>query len=169
MTRPRLIPLTLLVLLPLTASNGFGASDDRTALGRYVAAPDPSYRYELVSTLPSNGVTVSVLRLTSQTWLTEKEVDHPDWQHWLTVVRPSKVNSSTGLLFITGGGRDRAAPKAPDRNLAGVAMATGTVRFSGEERNVSAKSSSFHEKTKMSSALVASPGSASGRKTRRND
>lgn len=100
------------------------ASSPPTALDRYVAAPDPSYRYEVVNTL-RDGATV--LRLTSQTWLTEKEVDHPVWQHWLTVVRPGEVKSSTALLFITGGSRERAAPKAPDRNLLAIAKATGTV------------------------------------------
>jgi PhoPQ-activated pathogenicity-related protein len=98
-----------------------------TALDRYVAAPDPTYRYELVAKLPGDGVTGYVLRLTSQTWLTEQEVDHPVWQHWLTVLVPSKVASSTALLFITGGSRDRAAPTSPDRNLAAVAMATRSV------------------------------------------
>src|SRR5215204_352464 len=85
----------------------------QTALDRYVAEPDPSYRYELVDTLVGGGFSASVLRMTSQTWLTEKEVDHPVWQHWLTVVRPAKVGSAKALLFITGGGRDRGAPKSP--------------------------------------------------------
>ena len=62
---------------------------EQTALDRYVAAPDPTYAYKLHATLPADGVTASVLRLTSQTWLTEKEVDHPVWEHWLTVIRPA--------------------------------------------------------------------------------
>lgn len=98
-----------------------------TALDHYVAAADPNYRYELVTTLPGDGFTASVLRMTSQTWLTEKEVDHPVWEHWLTVIRPSEVKSSTALLFISGGGRGRAAPRSPDDNLAAVAIATRSV------------------------------------------
>jgi PhoPQ-activated pathogenicity-related protein len=125
MTPARAICLAALVLLaplPLRA-----ASDDRTALDRYVTAPDPSYHYDVVSSASADGMTATVLRLTSQTWLTEKEVDHPVWQHWLTVVRPANVGSSKALLFISGGGRDRPAPRAPDGNLVMIAKATNTV------------------------------------------
>ena len=100
---------------------------EQTALDRYVAAPDPSYRYHPVSTTSGDGLTTTVLRMTSQTWLTEKEVDHPVWEHWLTVVRPAKVASSKALLFITGGSRDRGAPPIDRPKLAAVAMASGSV------------------------------------------
>ena len=128
--RPRRHRVVWVVLLLLWARSARGAGDDTfapTALDRYVAAPDATFRYDLVHTLPGDGFTTSVLRLTSQTWLTEKEVDHPVWQHWLTVIRPGKVTSPKALLFIGGGGRDRAAPKSADKNLAGIALATGTV------------------------------------------
>ena len=119
--------VSLVSLLAVLSIAPYARADDQTALDRYVAAPDPSYGYKLVTTLPGDGLTASVLRLTSQTWLTEKEVDHPVWEHWLTVIRPSKVTTTKALLFITGGGRDRAAPRSPDRNLAMIAQATGSV------------------------------------------
>ena len=103
------------------------ASSPPTALDRYVATADPTYRYELVTKLPGDAFTAYVLHLTSQTWLTEKEVDHPVWQHWLTVLVPAKVSSSKALLFITGGSRDRSPPSSPDHNLAAVALATQSV------------------------------------------
>ena len=56
-----------------------------TALDRYVAAPDSSYRYQLVATLPGAGCTAYVIELTSQTWRTRSEVDRSVWKHWLTV------------------------------------------------------------------------------------
>ena len=99
----------------------------QTALDRYVAAPDPSYRYEVVNNTPVGALTVSVLRMTSQTWLTEKEVDHPAWQHWLTIVRPTELKTNKCLLFIGGGSRTRAAPRSPDKNLVAIAQATGSV------------------------------------------
>lgn len=102
-------------------------AQDQTALDRYVAAADPSYRYRLVNTTPGDGFTASVLRLTSQTWLTEKEVDHPVWEHWLTIIRPARVTSSKALLFITGGSRERGAPKSPDKMLSAIAVATNSV------------------------------------------
>jgi PhoPQ-activated pathogenicity-related protein len=98
-----------------------------TALDRYIAAADPSYGFKVNSTFSADGLTATVLRMTSQTWLTEKEVDHPVWEHWLTIVRPAKVASPTALLFITGGSRDRGAPTSVDKNLAAVAKATNCV------------------------------------------
>ena len=44
---------------------------EKTALDRYVAAPDPNYKYELVSTTPGAGFTTYVLDLTSQQWRTK--------------------------------------------------------------------------------------------------
>jgi len=40
----------------------------RTALDRYVEAPDPSYRHELVSTFTGSGYTAFVIDMTSQSW-----------------------------------------------------------------------------------------------------
>jgi hypothetical protein len=37
-----------------------------TALDRYVAVPDPSYRYELIETIPGDGYTAHVLEMTSR-------------------------------------------------------------------------------------------------------
>ena len=57
-----------------------------TALDRYVAAPDPSYRYQLIETIPGDGYATHVLEMTSQRWRDEAEVDRPLWKHWLTVI-----------------------------------------------------------------------------------
>ncbi len=103
------------------------ASDAQTALDRYVAKPDPSYRYELIQESQVEGCAVYLLRLTSQTWLTTNEVDRPVWKHWLTVIKPPEVISATGLLFIAGGNNEKPAPKAPDGNLVKAAIATKTV------------------------------------------
>src|SRR5271169_632149 len=76
---------------------------DETALDRYVAAPDPSYRYELISTEVGDAYTASGLEMTSQRWRPAAEVDRPIWKHWLTIVRPEHVTTDTGLLVISGG------------------------------------------------------------------
>src|SRR4051812_37318240 len=116
------ILFTWVVTLPLPAS-----VEGETALDRYVAAPDPSYAYRVETTLPGDGYTAAVLRMTSQTWLSEKEVDHPVWEHWLTIVRPASIRSEKALLFITGGSRDRGAPRSVDPMLAAIAKATQSV------------------------------------------
>ena len=61
-----------------------------TALDRYVAAPDPNFAWKVVRELPAEGATATLIEMTSQKWLTEKEVEQPLWTHWLTVVRPEQ-------------------------------------------------------------------------------
>jgi PhoPQ-activated pathogenicity-related protein len=102
-------------------------ADEQTALDRYVAAPDPTYGYTLVDTIRGAGQTTYVLELTSQKWLTEKEVDRPVWKHWLTIVRPDEVKSSKALMMIAGGANDRPAPKAAPIALSVAAANTGSV------------------------------------------
>ena len=102
-------------------------SAKETALDRYVAKPDSSYSYKLVSKKDVEGGTVYVLEMTSQQYLTTNEVDRPIWKHWMTITRPNEVTSSTGLLFIGGGGNDRPAPSGPDGNIARIAAETKSV------------------------------------------
>ena len=78
-----------------------------TALDRYVAAPDPSYRYELIETIPGGGYATHVLEMTSQRWRDEKEVDRPLWKHWLTIIEPEQVATGTALLIVGGGSNER--------------------------------------------------------------
>ena len=103
------------------------AEDSRTALDRYVAAPDPAYSYKLVDTIKGAGHTGYVLEMTSQSWLTEKEVDKPVWKHWMTIVRPDEVGTSKAMLMISGGSNARPAPKTISPIIAQVAINTKSV------------------------------------------
>lgn len=103
------------------------ASEQQTALDRYVAAPDTNYTYRLVRTIPSDGYTTFVLDMTSQAWLTTKEVDQPIWKHWVVIVKPDNVTSSKSLLFIGGGKNDSPPPDKADSKLVPIAKATKTV------------------------------------------
>src|SRR5689334_18557666 len=75
----------------------------RPALDRYGKAPDTNYSFRLATTTNGEGYTAYQIDMISQAWLTTNEVARPLWQHWLTVVKPDKVSSTTGLLFINGG------------------------------------------------------------------
>src|SRR5688572_23249610 len=98
-----------------------------TALDRYVAAPDSSFAWKVLRELPAEGATATLLEMTSQKGLTEKEVERPLWTHWLTVVRPAAVTSDIGFLFITGGSLDRQPPARPPAWMIDLARDTGTV------------------------------------------
>ena len=100
---PWLLALGLLVLPPARAADTLRTGATQTALDRYVAAPDPSFRWKKVGESRRDGVTITVIDLVSQTWLTPAEVDKPEWRHWLVLVRPDTVTSSTALLMLSGG------------------------------------------------------------------
>jgi PhoPQ-activated pathogenicity-related protein len=124
---------------------GLARGEDYTALDRYIAAPDPSYRYAMVRTLPAQGLTIYQLDMVSQTWLTSAEVDRTEWHHWVTVFKPDQVNTSTALLVIDGGS-NTASPSTPDPVTSLLAAQAGAVvidlgqvpnqplRFAGEDQ-----------------------------------
>jgi len=98
-----------------------------TALDRYVARPDTNYNYKLVKTIPGRGQTTFVLEMTSQAWLTTNEVKQPIWKHWLMIVKPDKVTSTTALLFISGGSIHRSPPGSANGMSIKTAVATKSV------------------------------------------
>jgi PhoPQ-activated pathogenicity-related protein len=103
------------------------ALHQRTALDRYVAAPDPSFRYRLARTFPGSGYAAYLLELISQRWRDATEVDRPLWQHWLTVVAPEEIATDVALLVIGGGSNAREPPARVNPLLAMAAMAARSV------------------------------------------
>ncbi|MBI5092499.1 MAG: PhoPQ-activated pathogenicity-related family protein [Candidatus Hydrogenedentes bacterium] len=98
-----------------------------TALDTYVHAPDSHYSFTLDSTIPGDGYKAYVLSMTSQQYRTEKEVNRPIWTHWVTIIKPDKVATNKGLLYIGGGDVDKPAPTKVDPVLASIAVATQSV------------------------------------------
>lgn len=109
----------LLAALPALAAE--------TALDRYVKAPDPTYSYRIANTIHGDGYTLYVVDLTSQTWRKPSEVDRPLWKHWLTIVKPDRVEGTTGYLFLTGGSTKDAAPAKANEAYVEIATTTHTV------------------------------------------
>ena len=113
--------------LALSAAVAADRAGKLTGLDKYVQAPDPNYKYELVRTIPGEGFTSYVLEMTSQQWRTAEEVDRPIWKHWLTIIRPNQLSGTTGFLFITGGSnKDKASDKPSPQNI-DTAMTSHTV------------------------------------------
>ena len=110
----------ILLAFPLLAAE--------TALDRYVRKPDASYHYDVTGVLPcSGGCTATLLDMTSQTWRKPEEVDRTVWKHWVTVVKPAKVTTSTALLFITGGANDGRPRTAVDAMMTMLANESGAL------------------------------------------
>jgi PhoPQ-activated pathogenicity-related protein len=110
----------------ISAWAGPARGSEQTALDRYVAAPDPTYHYGLINTDAGDGYTADLLEMTSQQWRTAAEVDRPVWKHWLTIVRPQTVTTSTGLLIVSGGSNEKPPPKI-NPLLTQLALATNSV------------------------------------------
>ncbi len=119
--------LALLLCLVVPLAVGSAASVQETALDRYIAKPDASYAWKLVNTIAGEGYKGYVLELTSQTWRTEAEVDRPVWKHWLTVVKPEKLTTSKGLLFIGGGSNREPMPTTISARLSLFALESHSV------------------------------------------
>jgi PhoPQ-activated pathogenicity-related protein len=119
---------------------------DYTALDRYVAAPDPSFRYSLNRTVNYAGITAYQLDMVSQTWLTTAEVDRPEWRHWVTIYKPDQVATNPVVLFIDGGSNSNTPP-TPDLVMMLLAIRAGAIvvdlgqvpneplRFAGETQS----------------------------------
>jgi PhoPQ-activated pathogenicity-related protein len=106
----------------------------QTALDRYVAKPDSNYKWRLVNAVKGDGHTTYIVDMTSQSWRTTNEVNHPLWQHWLTIVKPDQVTSTTGLLFISGGSNKKEPPAKADASF--ISIATDSSTIVTELRNV---------------------------------
>jgi PhoPQ-activated pathogenicity-related protein len=80
-----------------------------------------------VRTIKEDGLTTYVIEMTSQTWLTTKEVDRPLWKHWVIVAKPDQVKSNKGLMYITGGGNGGGPPEKGEDMMKQIAKATNSV------------------------------------------
>ncbi len=128
-TRPRKVAFCLLsfVLLFLGASSS-SAAVKSTALDAYVHAPDNHYHYELIQETRHTGYTLYLLHMTSQKWRKSSDVNRTLWQHWVTIYKPSKVTSTTGMLLITGYSNDGHRPDPDvDPMLASLATLSHSV------------------------------------------
>lgn len=113
--------------LLLLAVSLVSAAPKQTALDRYVAAPDSSFKYSVVKKTETATGTVTVLDMTSQTWRKPDEINRTEWRHWVNIARPAKLTSSIAFLFITGGSNLSPTPGAMDPRLLQIAESLGAV------------------------------------------
>lgn len=97
-----------------------------TGLDDYVAKPDDSYAWQVVSRRDSADGQFFVIQLTSQTWQTE-DVAPGIWKHWLKVCVPKNAIGPLGMLFISGGSHDETPPTQPAAELLAIAKETSSV------------------------------------------
>jgi PhoPQ-activated pathogenicity-related protein len=96
-------------------------------LKEYVYAIDEAFRYEITETIKGGNWTEYRIKMVSGTWLTEEEVDHPEWWHWLTMVVPENVLESESMMYISGGSTKDTLPGPTEASLIKAAVATGSI------------------------------------------
>lgn len=96
-------------------------------LKTYVESPDKAFRYDIVETVRGEAWTEYRVYLVSGTWLTEAEVDEPQWWHWLTMVVPDDLRETESLMHIGGGWRGDTIPIEANEEMIRAALATGSV------------------------------------------
>jgi PhoPQ-activated pathogenicity-related protein len=99
----------------------------RTAFDDYIAKPDATYQWKLAKKVAGPDYTTFMLELTSQTWRSQPEVDRPVWKHWLTIVKPNKVDFDTAFLRIGGGANGGPPPARADAASVAMALKTNSV------------------------------------------
>ena len=119
------------VLLILMSAATFSAEQQAgfnlTALDHYVKEPDPNYSYSIIKTIGHEDYDTFIIEMTSQKWLTEEEVNHPLWEHYMVIVAPTQLRSDIGFLTITGGSKANNAPTEALQTDIKRALETGTV------------------------------------------
>ncbi|MDX5337530.1 MAG: PhoPQ-activated pathogenicity-related family protein, partial [Cyclobacteriaceae bacterium] len=85
-----------------------------TLLKDYVQAPDSTFRYEIVHSVPGEKYDYHVLKMYSQHWLTPDIVDQTEWWHWVSMVVPKETPYNTAMLWIGGGSTNSKMPEEPN-------------------------------------------------------
>lgn len=100
------------------------------ALDRYIAKPDPTYRYELYQVDKTFAYTTYFIQMTSQQWRSSDEVDRPTWEHELLITVPTVLHSAspeTALLIVNGGSNGSPPTTETDELLSTLALLSGSV------------------------------------------
>lgn len=103
--------------------------DTRTSstLSDFAHAFDPATRYSVDSTIQGVGYKIYNLDFVSQNFRSPTEVDRTEWHHWMQIVVPDEVDSTTALLFIDSGGNGGSAPTSVKPVLLDAVMKAHTV------------------------------------------
>lgn len=122
----------LLMLISISTAATFSFAEDpkpsyETAMAEYLKRPEPAYSWNVVKTIDGPTAKTYIIKLVSQTWRTDKEVNRTNWEHALVVTRPNKLTTNRALLMIGGGANNRPMPDKADIMTAMIANATGSI------------------------------------------
>jgi PhoPQ-activated pathogenicity-related protein len=102
---------------------------EEQVLREYVHACEQNYTWRLRNTISSqgSGYTGYLLEMTSGAWRGAQEVYEQEWRHYITVVEPDNISSTTALLVISGGSTGSMPSQSLSAVLLPFAQSTGSV------------------------------------------
>ena len=124
--------ITLLLFTLVIASNQISSepapADYRNAIDSYVSARDRVFDWDVPEIVLRDGYETVLIDMTSQRWLTKKDVDRPVWQHRLILTIPNQLYSTDIAFLYIGGGSNTENPQRASSDLVSqIALKTGTV------------------------------------------
>lgn len=99
----------------------------RTPLDEYLQKPDPAYKWEVVKTVDGPVAKTTIIKLTSQSWRTDKDVNRTVWEHAVVISKPHKLTSNKAFLMISGGSNESRMPEKADAMTSLIAASTGSI------------------------------------------
>ena len=96
-------------------------------LKEYVNAGDEAFRYTITDTVKGDNWTEYKVRMISGTWLTRKELDSPEWWHWINIIVPDEVREEESMMIIGGGSIYDTVPIHTENWLVDAAVATRSI------------------------------------------
>lgn len=93
----------------------------------YVEIEDPSYKWTIKQDQKTEQFRYVRVELTSQTWLSTREVNRTDWRHWLEIYIPNNRQSDVAMLFISGGSNSGGEPQLGNSVGLQIALASNTI------------------------------------------
>ena len=121
----KLVFNTLLFIVLLTNFNC--EQNNNNHLKEYVQNIDPAFKYEIIDTSSAEKWTEYHIKMVSGTWLTDSEVNHTEWWHWITIIVPKHILETEALLFIGGGSSKDIEPNKASQLLINAALETKSI------------------------------------------
>lgn len=139
---------TLLLLIVTSVSTPIfsdpAPADYRNSIDAYVAARDRAFEWRAVERVLRDGYETVLIDMTSQRWLTKKQVDRRVWRHRLILNIPDQLHASDIAFLYINGGSNTETPQRASRDLASqIALTTGSLV--AELRHVPNQPLVFHE------------------------
>ncbi len=122
----------IIAIIAFAGTTGIGMAAENSEsvegfLKTYVGKEDPSYEWSIKQDSKTERIRYVLVELTSQTWLTPKEVNRTDWRHWLEIYIPNDRESDVPLLFISGGSNAGEEPQRSNSVGQQIALVSKTI------------------------------------------